>query len=647
MNIRPARAIGFAPIVALSLCLIPAACFDGGASRTVGRTDPPLIASSRTPPANEEAPGFAEAPTDELLAHGSSPAPDGPAAHALVNAPVAPEAIYVGTAGDGPGVRVLDLNGYGQGTGDLATTNFGNNPNVGAPGVTPALAPGTSSVDAGGAGFLTWTQDAAGSQRLGASTGLQKVRTLVLGQPLDLVWNNERRNPFTQGALHANPTTFQPMVGNCIESAPHPNPPRILSPTPDPLTGVETEEPTVTSSSGPAGELTTSAPPCLPSPPNALVPGGNPGLFGSNHPGVFVGPQPAPGSPPPPIPYCPFAMRQQIGHFLYALDAAAGTVQVLNSNRMTELAQLSVPGACAMAISPDLRLLAVTSVTTNDVTFIDSDPLSPTFHQVVAMTPVGRRPCALAWQPEGEALLVCNGRSGSLSILDGTTLQVVRTVRRFVFGPTGIAVSARQDALGLGTGSYYAFVQNRFGIVTVFESGPVGSGARGRMRVPFPLVVLGSASSLQIDMSSLEPAVWVGHRDSGGLGVVSRYELVQRRFGLQMSRTQSVGGFDPSRPSSTLLSGNHVVDIAFDDVHNHGALADRRLQTLPPSTLQHSNKGIAKVDGAQFVPAHAPRLVFIALGDTGKIDVFDLSTHAKLSTLDAPGVTCLGNYFHQ
>lgn len=42
----------------------------------------------------------------------------------IVNAPVAPECIYVGIGGAQSGVSVIDLNGFGQGTGDLSTTRF-------------------------------------------------------------------------------------------------------------------------------------------------------------------------------------------------------------------------------------------------------------------------------------------------------------------------------------------------------------------------------------------------------------------------------------------------------------------------------------------------------------------------------------------
>ena len=42
----------------------------------------------------------------------------------LVNAPVAPEAIYVGIGGAEPGVSVIDLHGFGQGTGDINNTRW-------------------------------------------------------------------------------------------------------------------------------------------------------------------------------------------------------------------------------------------------------------------------------------------------------------------------------------------------------------------------------------------------------------------------------------------------------------------------------------------------------------------------------------------
>ena len=52
----------------------------------------------------------------------------------IVNAPVAPEAVYVGIAGSQPGVSVIDLNGYGAGTGTKDDSRLPLNPNIGQPG---------------------------------------------------------------------------------------------------------------------------------------------------------------------------------------------------------------------------------------------------------------------------------------------------------------------------------------------------------------------------------------------------------------------------------------------------------------------------------------------------------------------------------
>src|SRR6185503_7084569 len=81
---------------------------------------------------------------------------------AVVNAPVAPDAIYVGRMGMNRGISVIDLNGFGQSTGNPTydptyqtfaegNSNFPNNPNVKLQGslLYPPLAPGTSTVDGG------------------------------------------------------------------------------------------------------------------------------------------------------------------------------------------------------------------------------------------------------------------------------------------------------------------------------------------------------------------------------------------------------------------------------------------------------------------------------------------------------------------
>jgi hypothetical protein len=42
-----------------------------------------------------------------------------------------------------------------------------------------------------------------------------------------------------------------------------------------------------------------------------------------------------------------------------------------------------------------------------------------------------------------------------------------------------------------------------------------------------------------------------------------------------------------------------------------------------------------------------PRFVFVALGDTGKLDVFEMDTGTRLKTLDIPGISVVSHYWRQ
>ncbi|RMF96719.1 MAG: hypothetical protein D6741_10770, partial [Planctomycetota bacterium] len=376
----------------------------------------------------------------------------------LVNAPVAPEAIYVGrSAGDTVGVSVIDLNGFGQGTGDINDTNWPRNPNIGQPGVFPQLSLGKTNMDAGGKGPLTLTQDTSLSDLLLDSSVVSSVGDIHIGQPLDKIFNNENINPFVSRFNQINPVTLtrQGSWGNSISIAPHPNPPRLIIPPPNPAYAIFGEEPTMTTSTDFPGQIpgmnTTVHPPagpCTPSPVNRLVKG-NPfakdinrlGVFGGIYNGVVYGPQPAPGNPQPPTPFCPYTSRQQIGHFLYVLDRTKKQVVVVNSNRFTVLERINLPDPYSMAMAPNLKRLAVTNFSAGTVSFIDIDPGSPTFHQVVHEEKVGKGPTGIAWQPEGEDVLVCNTLSDSLSIIKGSDLRLRKEIQRGLNRPLEVAVT--------------------------------------------------------------------------------------------------------------------------------------------------------------------------------------------------------------
>lgn len=582
-----------------------------------------------------------------LAAQGVPIAPVAPDKEAIVNAPVAPEAIYIGREGSSPSVSVLDLNGLGQGTGNLATSRWPLNPNIGQPGVTPALALGTSVRDAGGAGVLTLTADTTLSTELlrGCVTS---VRDIHIGQPLDLLYNGEGRNRALIGN-QVNPATLAQQAGNTISVAPHPNPPRLVVPAPVPERLIEAEEPSVTTSRPFLGRVTTSSPPCLPSTLNLLVPGFPfhwqfPGLFDARYSGIFVGPQPPPAIPNLPIPYCPYTSRQQVGHFLYVIDRTAQRVLCVNSNRFTLLHTVPLADPASAAMAPNLRWLAVSNFAQGTVSFVDVDPRSPTFHRVLGAIPVGRGPTGLAWQPEGEDLLVCNSLDDTVSVISAMTFSVRKVLRTGIRRPQDVAVTGRQLGFGVRTSTYFALIRNGDGTLASYESGPVPFGPDDSTALALPLP---NASVVHARLSVFHPEFFVAHTDGFGLGQVSLITVLTQGALRAWTVTQRYGGTNSTMPIRDLFSGNALVDLAFDETYNDGAAQDVP-SILPGLTYApHSGKGQFKQAGGGIIPSHRSLLMFAASGDTGRVDVMDLNTGQILKRIDAPGVTCLSHYWRQ
>src|SRR4026209_540526 len=83
----------------------------------------------------------------------------------------------------------------------------------------------------------------------------------------------------------------------------------------------------------------------------------------------------------------------------------------------------------SLAMSPNLNLLAIVNQTANLVSFLDIDPLSSTFHQVVQETIVGELPRGIAWDPGNEDILVANETEDTVSIISAASLTVRKVVR--------------------------------------------------------------------------------------------------------------------------------------------------------------------------------------------------------------------------
>lgn len=596
----------------------------------------------------------------------------------IINAPVAPEAIYVGIGGAQPGVAVIDLNGFGQGTGDITNTRWPLNPNIGQPNVNPPLSPGTTNMDAGSGGVLTLAKDTNLDTRLIRDPQVGGIPDIHIGAPLDLVFNNENVNVNASRANQVDPWTKTVLSGNTISQPPHPNPPRLVFPPPNPNRGIFGEEPTMTSSTGPASNVITANPPCAVSPLNLLVQGnpfsnqqGNLGTYGTAFLGTFYGPQPPPLSPPPPTPFCPFSARQQVGHFLYVLDRDNRRVLVLNSNRFTVLDTIQLTDPISMTMSPNMTRLAVTNFASSSVSFIDINPFSSTFNQIVNETRVERGPTTISWQPDGEDILVISPGGNIMTIITAQDFSVRRTVTGFLSAPVDVLATERFVTNGFLQGVYYAYILNGNGSVAVYESGPDGVNGIGFNDVigTVPNVTFARAQAVTYDYNSANGAVLVGHVDTQGLGQVSRLALTASPTGQQPLNanssgfilpptyrqkewhvTQKFGGSDSTTPVHDLLSGNSVVDLCQDEMFNGGGLPGQLTNfnaTFNATPYVHSGKQALKVQGGGVVVPITPKLLFIGLSDVGKVDVFEIATGRKVATLEVPGVRCVASYWRQ
>ncbi|MDP6929562.1 MAG: hypothetical protein QF412_07665 [Planctomycetota bacterium] len=590
----------------------------------------------------------------------------------IANAPVAPEAIYVGIGGSEPGVAVIDMNGFGQGTGDNSipgiTERFTANPNLGQPGIFPVLAPGKSNMDAGSPGVMRLVKDSSGETKLLKSPLVGQVTDMHLGCPLDMVFNNENINVNSHRLSQQNPAGAI-IVGNTITVAPHPNPPKLTFPPPNPGRAIFGEEPTV--ASGMPAACATQGGAAV----NMLV-AGNPfatkgssglGIFGNFLEKVFYGPAPPPASPPPPTTQCPFYIRQQIGHFLYVLDGDNKQVLVVNSNRFTVIDTIKMTDPVDMAISPNLRVMAVTNGASSTVTFVDINPFSLNFHKIIAQTNVPHGPTQIAFQPDGEDALVVCPYSNSLTVIRTSDFAVRKTVTGFLNRPMGLGVTPRFATTGNTSSVYYAYILNETGTIAMYESGPQGVNGIGFEDIigTVPGESFRRARRVVYDPTSALGAILVPHVDSNGLGVVSRLELSSSPQGPQ-STNQNNGGFivpptfrqkewtttfryggtNPSTPVKDLLTGNSPVDVAFDEMINIGGAPDQVTPynsnvALPP--MGHSGKGMVKGS----LPPFTPKFLFIAMADTGNVDIIDLATGKKYPPVSVPGVASVVSYWRQ
>jgi hypothetical protein len=290
---------------------------------------------------------------------------------------------------------------------------------------------------------------------------------------------------------------------------------------------------------------------------------------------------------------------------------------------------------------------------------------------VVAETRVERGPSGIAWQPDGEDILVLSTAANVMSIIGARDYNVRRTVSGFLNQPLEVAATPRYINTGFGQAVYYAYILNSNGSVAVYESGPDGSNGWGFNDVIGLAgnVTFNRAHSIILDYTNSNGAVYVGHVDEFGLGQVSRLELTSAPPGVlplnpnaggfilpptfrqkEWSVTQRYGGRNSTTPTHDLLSGNSVIDMAADEMINYGGAFGQGTQFnsgFTATPFQHSGKHAIKTIGGNPVAPIVPKLLFIALSDVGKVDVLELTTGRKVASISVPGVRCVSSYWRQ
>ncbi len=632
----------------------------------------------------------------------------------LVNAPVTPDVIFVGRIGSLPGISTIDLNGFGAGTGNptydqlqkikRGNSNYPNNPNlIQSTSLFPPLATqGQCTFDGGSEGVFTLTKDSSLDSRLVKPPLITSISDMMLGRALDTTFNNgpppfgcqagggnlcassslKLVAPITTGTNTIGPTqpgqfsNIFPGLGNLASWAPHPNPPPLVFPPLciSPLIGGQ--EPTSIDDS--TGAVFGNAPPNLLGPSDNFL--GSPtlglppaGLATREQNAFFLGPS----APQSSVTLCtPYQIRQQIGYFLYVVDRVRREVIVLNSNRFTVIDRIQLPDPTALAMSPNLDFLAVTNQSAGTVSFIDINPASGRFHEVIKSTKVEQGPRGLAWEPGNEDLLVCNEQSNSVSIISSFSLNVRKTLRNQLNRPFDVAVTQRQVGFGFTRNVYFAFILNRDGSVALFESGPNGVNGWGFDEIigkaAFQFAV---PKAITPDPINLDGGCWIVHEnpiDPGtgkqigfiGQPAVSNMVLASTTAGQQ---SLELGAIDQPHLRDvdfrvrTSIGPDQLtgipVDIAFDNLMNFAGLPNTTNSFSAGSPIQANGKSQVK----NFANVNEPNFMFLAVPTSseggGVVDVIRMDTGFRREDTDpfltgtqsipAQGVAVLMDFFRQ
>jgi len=274
--------------------------------------------------------------------------------------------------------------------------------------------------------------------------------------------------------------------------------------------------------------------------------------------------------------------------------------------------------------------------------------------------------------------MVCCEEDGALSVISAFTFNVRKTVQSNLNSPFDVVISQRQTGFGFNRQVYFAWVLNRNGDLTLYESGPSGTNGWGYDNTigvaPFRFT---NPKKIALNFQYLGGSVWVVHENPLGLdgvetgvvgGAVTRVDIDSAVAG-----ALPLVGFqffiNPNFRDMNLKVRASVgpdqltgvpIDIAFDELNNIGSTSNVFSLFAVGSPILINGKTMVKPNGGAVVSVKYPDSMFVAVPNSsegpGVLDVIQLSSgYTRFDTdgylpgtqsIPCPGARHLATYFH-
>jgi hypothetical protein len=372
----------------------------------------------------------------------------------------------------------------------------------------------------------------------------------------------------------------------------------------------------------------------------------NPGRGASNIPGV---PDAQNGSTPRglldlfgvlPNPSPPL---QPWGNFVYVVDGDASTVKVMNGYNFQLITSLvGVASPSGLGISPNLDFLYVSNFTSNTVTQVFANPVSPSFHTIANVISVGPGPTAITVNPANEDIFVANFGGNSFSIIDRpSATQRVELSSGGILGPTDIFCTNRMAGQGL-TNAYTAFVTGRFSnAVVIYES---DSPAVPENTIQG--VIKGSVAGLSgPTRGSWNWQSYIGLATGPGCFVANSTGTTVDEIILTNFTLSPPPGFPGQPGQRTYITNKQFQATQVPGLSSTSRPTDATVETMSGKGVPQVGNNKAAADPA--VGGGAPSVVLVSYPSAGVVAAFAYDSPILLGSASVPGCDFLHSYYDQ